>query len=369
MGKQIVHLIVGLGKGGAETMLYNTLYFRSKTDVKYKVITLGQGSYFSKKIKVLGVEVVELGLKKRPIRSIFSLLTHCKDIDVLCCWMYHANFIGFFVGKLMRCKKIIWNIRHSNLDPRYNKKTTLLLNNICSRLSNYIQVITYNGEKAKQVHESVGYSKNKSVVLQNGCDVQKYKKIEGAREELNREFDELKDEIVILSAAKDHPIKDIPNFIDALAILKDKGIKVVGIMCGQGIDDSNRVIVEYLEEKRLILDRDVYLLGLRDDLNKLMSGCDLYVLHSAGEAFPNTLIEAMACEANVVATDVGDVSKIINNNIVTARDSEKLAEVIIKNLYFNNKEKQQIGKNNRKIVVENYSMSNRVKDYEKIIAG
>ena len=42
MAKQVVHLIASLGKGGAETMLYQVLRCRTREDLSYKVVSLGE---------------------------------------------------------------------------------------------------------------------------------------------------------------------------------------------------------------------------------------------------------------------------------------------------------------------------------------
>jgi len=100
----------------------------------------------------------------------------------------------------------------------------------------------------------------------------------------------------------------------------------------------------------------------------MMAGCDLYVLHSAGEAFPNTLIQAMSCGCVCVATDVGDVRRILDDDelIVPAQNSEELSSVIERALEFNDEKKNGISNRNRDIVVRNYSIQEAVKKYEEL---
>lgn len=364
--KKVVHIITGLQKGGAETMLYNILKNGSRDKFKFTVISLIKGGYYNEKIKDLNIEVFDYEINSHPISSFLKIINHLKNADTVCCWMYHANLIGLISAKFAGVKNIIWGVRHSNLDKRRNKRSTLFINRICSFLSKYVNVITYNGEKAKIVHESMGYDKTRSVVLSNGCDVSIFKPVYNARAILCSELSINSNTKILLSVAKYTSQKDIPNFINALALLKKEFNEVVGVMCGNGIDINNNELVSLIQSKNLIINKDVYLLGIRHDIPLLMSACDLYILHSAGEAFPNTLIEAMACEANCVATDVGDVKYILNDDerIVKPSDYIMLSEVIKKVLLESSDIVEQKRKNNRDRIVKNYSIKNIVKDYE-----
>ncbi len=43
--------------------------------------------------------------------------------------MYHADLMGLLVGKLAGLQNIVWNIRHSNLEPKINKNKLFWLLN------------------------------------------------------------------------------------------------------------------------------------------------------------------------------------------------------------------------------------------------
>ena len=357
MSINVLHIIVGLGKGGAETMLYNVIKFKANNNIKYTVLSLGMGDYYKDKIEELGVEVLIVNIKEDPVRSILKIFSYWKNYSVINCWMYHANLLGGICNLFFR-KKLIWNIRHSNLEAKYNKLRTRIINKICIMLSKKVDVIAYNGKKAKDVHENLGYSKKVGCILENGCDINKYVKVNG--------LPYINGKKSIISISRDHPIKDIDNFINGIAMLKKDKQNIVGIMCGTGIESSNKKIIDKIESVDLIIDEDIFLLGRRDDIPELLGRADIYVLHSVAEAFPNTLIEAMASGCNVIATDVGDVKDIIIDNVIKVGDSKELFECMKKNLELDdNLILNRIEKNRRKVESQ-YDIRKKVLEYEKL---
>ncbi len=371
MAKTVVHLITGLGKGGAETMLYQLIANREDPDIKYTVINMGGGSYYEPLLRDVGAEVVVLSFKKRPISSFFKLRKLIKNADTLCCWMYHANYIGYLVSKTTKVKKVVWNIRHSDVSKELNKASTLKLNYKCAKKSRKVDCVAFNGEKSKEAHISIGYCQDNAMVLNNGVNVNEYVKNSNAKAEICQELGIPLDKKIILSVARNHPIKDIPTFIQALGELKGKVENTVAVICGSGIDKDNTELVNLIQNQGLEVDKEVYLLGLRNDVPTLMAGADLYVLHSAGEAFPNVLVQAMACERVCITTDVGDARAIINDDqfVVMAKDVKALTDKMQYALSLSEQERAQIGSKNRNRVLSEYKIEEVVGRYESIYKG
>lgn len=366
--KVVTHLITGLGKGGAETMLYHVLKYRSDPQIEYKVVSLGGSSYYEDRIKALGFEVKTVLIRKRFISSFFKIKRFIRGSDVLCCWMYHANFIGYLVGRAEHIPTIIWNIRHSNLSTEMNKRLTLYINKWCARRSKKVSAITYNGSKARNVHEAIGYCREKGRVLVNGVDMNEYKPIANARARMCKEMGMDSQARIVLSVTRNHPIKDVPTFLKAFGEVHSHDPHTVAVMCGSGIDVSNKEILRECKQCKLTIGKDIFLLGLREDVPMLLSSCDLYVLHSAGEAFPNTLIQAMACRCVCVATDVGDVRDVLGNDtlIVKERDYYAMAEKI--EYWLSASQEQRLSESGRVmgIVRSRYNIGLVVRMYEEL---
>ena len=365
--KRIVHVINGLGKGGAETMLFNLIKYGSP-GFKHIVISLGlNDDYYKNKLIAEGADVIALNFKKHLIKTLKIVKKNTSSDCIICCWMYFSNIIGyFFRGK--KDNKIIWNIRHSDLSKKNNSFLTRISIFLGKRISKRINTIAYNGLKSMNNHLSMGFKAKNSIVLNNGCDTNIYSHNKGSRAKLELDLKIGTNKIILLSVSRNAVIKDNPNFIKMLSILVQKGLPVVGIMCGSGLDEENEFLLNNIKDTNLKLNSDVFLLGFRDDVQFLMSACDAFVLHSKGEAFPNTIIQAMACETPIVATDVGDVSEIIADKqfIVTPNNPTELANAVQRLLSTTIEEKKRMVSLNKERVIKCYEIRNIVIDYENL---
>ncbi len=369
MKTRVVHLINGLGKGGAETMLYQIIKYRTENAPDYMVISLGLSHYYEEMIKALKVDVVEFDFKKHPVKAILGIRRILRRDDILCCWMYIANLIGYVAGR-KKVSKLIWCIRHSDLSRRNNSRKTLIINKICAKLSTNVDAIAYNGNLARKVHSEAGYVPIKDCVLNNGLDLSEYHKDDVIKAQLRKEFGIAPEKKVILSVARNHPIKDIPTFIKAFSDLKMSRNDVIAVMCGQDITGDNDYLIELCRKNGLIPGNDVIFLGFRENVNEILNIADVYVLHSAGEAFPNTLIQAMACGIPVVSTDVGDVAGILESNefVVKVGDHALMAEKTSFILDMKDEDRQRLMRTNRIIVEERYDIHAVVKSYENLFS-
>lgn len=135
---------------------------------------------------------------------------------------------------------------------------------------------------------------------------------------------------VVVFAARYAAMKNVPLFLRAARryLLREPGARV--LMCGAGMTAANGELRADIAEAfagapgaagRLSL------LGVRADMEAVYAAADVVSLtSSSGEAAPLCLIEAMACGAVPVTTDVGDSAEIVaGHGYVTAPDPEDIA--------------------------------------------
>jgi glycosyltransferase involved in cell wall biosynthesis len=115
----------------------------------------------------------------------------------------------------------------------------------------------------------------------------------------------------------------------------------------------------------------VSLLGRREDMPRVMAALDVLVSSSSyGEAFPNVLGEAMACEVPCVTTDVGDSSMIVADTgiVVAVDDMASLADGVLLLLEMPTKERRMLGQRARQRVEAEFSIQSVVARYESVFA-
>tara|TARA_R110001583_G_scaffold18891_1_gene74686 strand:- start:2954 stop:4075 length:1122 start_codon:yes stop_codon:yes gene_type:complete len=305
---KVLHIISGLGNGGAEATLYQLCKHEQKN--KHFVISLTEGGKYFNLLKEIEVNVFSLNLKK--ISTIYKLYRYIKDMkpDVVQTWMYHADLIGGVVAKIAGVKKICWGVHNSTLNYRQSKKTTLLILKMNTVLSFIVpDMIVYCAEKALNVHNKLGYNKEIGHVIPNGYDLSTFF-IDGDKKKKFLTDLNFAGTLPLLGlVGRYDPFKDHGNLLNALGLLKAKGVGFRCILVGNCIDQANAELVNLITENNL--NNNILLLGPRDDIPFVMNGIDIHILSSSAEAFPNVLCEAMACGTPCVSTLVGDAEIIL----------------------------------------------------------
>nr|WP_255518507.1 glycosyltransferase family 4 protein [Haloarcula sp. CBA1131] len=95
---------------------------------------------------------------------------------------------------------------------------------------------------------------------------------------------------------------------------------------------------------------------------------DLFVLPSRTEGFPRTVIEALACETPVVASDLEQTSKIVNQTGETVQvgNVEGFATAI-SDLLSDQRGLSELGKHGRAIVTTRYNWEETVQETTEIL--
>ena len=120
--------------------------------------------------------------------------------------------------------------------------------------------------------------------------------------------------------------KDFLTLVRSLAALPDRAFEA--LIVGDG-PDRDEVAAEI---QRLGLEGRVQLAGERTDVPTLLADSDIFVLSSRSEGLPVSVLEAMAAELPVVASDVGGLAELVLDGetglLVPSGDPAALAEAV-----------------------------------------
>jgi glycosyltransferase involved in cell wall biosynthesis len=366
---KIVHIITGLHTGGAEMMLYKLLSRMNADEFDSEVISLTDDGPIADKIRMLGIPVQTLGMKRgspNPV-ALFKLtmLLRRKKPDLVQTWLYHSDLIGGMASKIAGNMTTFWSIRQSNIDVDSNKRSTIRVAKACAKLSSWLpDRIIVCSHAALKSHQAMGYSNEKMFVIPNGFDVDEFRPDPEARKSVRKELKIDEKALLVGLVARFDPQKDHRNFIEAAELIRIKIPAVHFMLCGEEIDNENRRLMRWIEKGNM--EESFHLLGIRKDVSHLIAAMDVAVSSSLGEGFPNVVGEAMACSVPCAVTDVGDSALIVadTGRVVPAKDPEALATAIIGLLQASPMFREELGKLARQRVKTNYSLDSVVRKYE-----
>src|SRR2546427_1785669 len=117
-------------------------------------------------------------------------------------------------------------------------------------------------------------------------------------------------EPILMHLSNFRPVKRITDTIEIFAQVRAK-MPAKLVLIGDGPD---RGAAEYLVRKKK-LQKEVHFLGKQDQVYRLLSDADLFLLPSQLESFGLAALEAMACEVPVIATNVGGIPEVIEHRV------------------------------------------------------
>jgi glycosyltransferase involved in cell wall biosynthesis len=365
---KVIHIITGLGDGGAENSLYKICKYDHFN--KHIVISLTGPSKYFFLLKKLGITVYCFNFRFFSIINFFNLKNLLQSLkpDVVQTWLVHGDFIGSICARFAGFKNIVWNVRYSNIKIGKAKLFTILLIRILSKLSFLIpKLIVVVSKSSKKNCIKLGYDKKKLYLIPNGYDLSIFKPNIKQKTNFKKKY-RIKKKIPLIGiVARYDIVKDHENLINALSLIKLKNINFLCYLIGKNMDRNNNYLVSKI--KKLKLDNFIKLLGATNNISQIMNALDVHILCSTREGFPNVVAEAMCCGTPCIVTDVGDSAFIVGKTgwVIPPKNTLKLAEAIEKALL-------EIDTKNWKIkcyearfrIKNNFDIMKMVKSYNKV---
>lgn len=355
----VLHVITGLGAGGAEEMLHRLLWAERTAPRAIQVVSLTDIGPVGRRIQTLGVPVVCLGMRPGHPRlsALWRLVRLLRRVrpDLVQTWMYHADLLGGIAARLAGLP-VVWGIHHQwSTGDRW---LTRLTRRVCAWLSAWVpERVIFASESSRRSHAARGYAPEKLVQIPNGFDVARFRPDPEARAKVRRELGIAGEAPVVGLVARYHPDKDHATFIAAGALVSRRLDTVQFVLCGEGTDASNSDLAAQIEGAGLR--SATHLLGARADVERVFSALDVACLSSRTESFPNVVGEAMACGVPCVATDCGDVGAILGEtgSTVPVGDHAALADALLAHLALPPEARRAASAAARRRIVEHFALA------------
>ncbi|HAK89081.1 MAG: hypothetical protein A2077_03925 [Nitrospirae bacterium GWC2_46_6] len=155
-------------------------------------------------------------------------------------------------------------------------------------------------------------------------------------------------------------------FIEAVPEILSRIPEAVFYIVGAGPQHENikRMISD------MALNEKVFMLGHREDVAEILASLDVIAHPSyAHEGVPQSVLQALAMERAVVASDVGAISEVVRDGetglLMRPRDPKHIAEKVIE-LHGDPDLRVRLGKDGRRLVEQNHSFENMLDKIEKL---
>jgi glycosyltransferase involved in cell wall biosynthesis len=316
----ILHTLPEFYYGGIETSLIDMCRFLLRSN--HRVILVSNGGVLYQELESLGVTHYQLAVKKKSISGILRTIPKLAEIiqkekvDVVHAHSRVPAWIAYFAAKKTGTVFITtWHGHYGSwlwtLPMCWGKR-----------------MIAVSSSIAKHMAVRYGINPEKCRLIPVGLDLDKYKPRFASRSNgcLRR----------VGLIGRMTRIKGHMDFLKAMAevikIVPDIRILIVGDAAPKDIRYKKDVL-EMI--KCLGLESYTDLMGNRYNIPEIISGLDLLVLAStAPEAFGRVIIEAQSCKVPVVATRVGGVQDIIedekNGLLVSPGDIQSMSQAVLR---------------------------------------
>jgi glycosyltransferase involved in cell wall biosynthesis len=296
MTMKVLHLITGLGVGGAELQLRSIL---QHTRHDAEVVTLYNPGPVADMIRADGRQVRNLGMTSNTqLSALYALRQLIADgrYDVVHAHLYRSQIYGRPAAWLAGVPVIVsteHSIGETHLERRKMTPSVRALYLATEMLSDMTVAVS---ETVRERLVKWGVRRRKVAVIPNGVDLARVEFDPTAREQIRGEFGIAPSDYVIGVLGRLDPTKQFDMVIEAAAPLLGDGRRL--LIVGKG---DERAHLEEAARSHGVADQVIFA-GERHDVAAMLSAMDLFVASSKQETFGLSVLEALANGAPVIYT-------------------------------------------------------------------
>ncbi|MAT90301.1 MAG: hypothetical protein CMC35_06370 [Flavobacteriaceae bacterium] len=357
---KIIHLIISLGKGGAEKLLVDNLPIYKKMGHDVTVVQLSsmlESEEYVEELKKNDIPLYSLssGSFRNPL-LIVRLRSYLKknNCDVLHVHLFPPLYWASLATLGLKDKPKLIFTEHSSSNERNTKKIFKPLERFI--YSRYDAVIAITERVNEKLLEWLDMP-SKIKLIHNGVDIERFNsalphKPEYFKEHFGTPLTSFK---VIMVSRFSYP-KDPITLIEAISLLPET-VHLFFVGDGELLNDA-KIKVEELQ-----LGNRIHFLGFRMDIPELMKGSDLNVLSSLHEGMSGVTLEALASNTAFLGSASPGIQELVPDKryLFETCNSVDLSKKIIK-LFKNPDFKDELASEGYKFV-KNYSVHKMIQSH------
>lgn len=368
----ILYVITKLELGGAQKQLWNLIHHLSKERFNIFLFTASEGLLMDDFLSLEGLTLRKSVYLERRINFLLKDFLACMEIyryikengiDIVHTHSSKAGIVGRFAARWAGVKWIIHTVHgwsFNDFQSVLRRVFFIWLERLAARFTDRLVVVSEH-DRLKGLSHRIGnpgqyrrisYGINPSDFLS---------KDNGAKKGLGLEDADL----AVGMVACFKPQKSPQDFVRLASIMTKKLPHLKFILVGDGHLRSG---VEKLI-RQFDLNEDVILTGWRKDVHEILPALDVLVLTSLWEGVPVCVLEAMAAQKPVVATDTGGVAEIVREGqtgyLVKPHDMAQMAErlhLLLEDEHL----RRDMGLSAKRSLGEDFTVSNMSKNTEAL---
>jgi len=359
--KKILHLITGLGIGGAEKMILQTLP-KMQSDFDNRVCCITGRGPTGKKLEEAGIPVYYLDL-----RSIFDFGTILKfkkiakefRPDVLITYLIHADLFGRIFGRLFGIKTIICSQRGSLLQWEFLRFFDRLTKSLVTKY------IVQTETAKKELMKKLNLPENIFVIIPNAINLEDFDfEINQEKKKVELGINLGNQNIICVSNLRRG--KGHEYLIEAFEKINENNQALNLLIVGDGEQKNNLLqqVSDYDSKN------NIYFLGNRNDIKEILKISDIFVLPTLAEGMSNAIMEAMSSKLAILTTNIDANKELIENEysgiLIPARNSYEIEDNL--NMLLRDEEKRlRFGKNAHEEIKKRFSLEVAIKKITNLL--
>lgn len=360
---KILLLIDSLYSGGAQRQIVNLANLLNKKGFEVKLVDYWDYDFYDGYLNAHSIPFEHRTAKGKfnIFRSIYKVIQEFSP-DVVISYLEHSSMIASAI-KFLRLTKPFRLIVSERNTTQELKKTDLIRFKLFQVAADTIVPNSFS--QTDFIKRHFPKLSRKIVTITNCIDTDKFIPCESSAD---TDSSLLRFIIVGRVVAQKNPLL----FLQALSKVKQLRPEKNFIVDWYGQPYPKEYFDECLKLRAdLNLEKTVYFYPPSQEIIKEYQKSDVFILPSIYEGFPNVLCEAMSCGLPVMASAVCDNLAILDNGalgyLFDPLSVDDMAQKIIMVLDMERKELKAMGKNNRRVALEKFSMNRFIDSYSSLL--